>query len=123
MKIGSPKLDTSHLSPNDEALQRCRMALDLRDKSDYEGVRLVMLPLWKRVGDDPKVKGLEPPVAAEVLLCVGILTSWMGSREGIEKSQETAKNLIGKAITIFESARRFIKGGGITCGDCLLLLS
>jgi tetratricopeptide (TPR) repeat protein len=42
-------------------------------------------------------------VAAEVLLCVGILTSWIGSREGIEKSQETAKDLIGRAIVIFES--------------------
>lgn len=103
MKITSPKFDTSDLSPNDEALQRCRMALEFRDKSDYEGARQVMLPLWKHVGDEPKVKGLEPPVAAEVLLCVGILTSWMGSREGIGESQETAKNLIGKAITIFES--------------------
>jgi tetratricopeptide (TPR) repeat protein len=109
MKIASPKFDTSHLSPNDEALQRCRIALDLRDKSNYEGVRQVMLPLWKHVGDDPEVKGLDPSVAAEVLLCVGILTSWMGSREGIEESQEIAKNLIGKAITIFESLRDSLK--------------
>jgi tetratricopeptide (TPR) repeat protein len=62
-----------------------------------------MLPLWKNVGDDPELEGLDPSVAADILLCVGILTSWIGSREGIEKSQETAKNLIGKAITIFQS--------------------
>lgn len=102
MKIAWSKFDTSHLSPNDEALERCRFALDLRDQSNYEGARQVMLPLWKHVGDDPEVEGLDPSVAAEVLLCVGILTSWIGSKEGIEKSQETAKNLIGKAITIFE---------------------
>jgi len=103
MKIAWSKLDTSHLSPNDEALERCRFALDLRDQSNYKGARQVMLPLWKDVGDDPEVKGLDHLVAAEVLLCVGILTSWIGSKEGIEKSQEAAKNLIGKAIAIFES--------------------
>ena len=103
MKIASPKLDTSHLSSNDEALLRRRVALELRDQSDYEGARQVMLPLWKNVGDEPDVKGLDTSVAAEVLLCVGILTSWIGSREGIQESQEIAKNLIGKAITIFES--------------------
>src|SRR6267142_5392196 len=103
MKITWSKLDTSHLSPNDAALLRRQYALDLRDQSNYEGARQVMLPLWKNVGDDPEVEGLDSSVAAEVLLCVGILTSWIGSREGIEESQETAKNLIGKAITIFES--------------------
>lgn len=103
MKIAGSKLDTSHLSPNDEALLRRKVALDLKDQSNYEGARQVMLPLWGRVGDDPKVEALDSYVAAEVLLCVGILTSWIGSKEGIEKSQETAKDLIGKAITIFES--------------------
>ncbi|HYJ84869.1 MAG TPA: hypothetical protein VEW46_02275 [Pyrinomonadaceae bacterium] len=103
MKIAWSKLDTSHLSPNDEALERCRFALDLRDQSNYKGVRQLMLPLWKHIGDDPKVEGLDPSVAAEVLLCVGILTSWIGSKEGMEKSQETAKDLIDKAIIIFES--------------------
>jgi tetratricopeptide (TPR) repeat protein len=103
MKIAWSKLDTSHLSPNDEALLRCKVALDFKDQSNYEGARQVIFPLWKQVGDDPKVKGLDPSVAAEILLCVGILTSWIGSKEGIEKSQEISKDLIGKAITIFES--------------------
>lgn len=103
MKIAWSKLDTSHLSPNDAALERCRFALELRDQSNYKGVRQVMLPLWNHVGDDPKVEGLDSYVAAEVLFCVGILTSWIGSKEGIERSQETAKDLIGKAIVIFES--------------------
>jgi tetratricopeptide (TPR) repeat protein len=62
-----------------------------------------MHPLWKRVGERPDVKGLEAPVAAEVLLCVGILTSWIGSKEGIENAQEVAKNLISEGITFYES--------------------
>jgi tetratricopeptide (TPR) repeat protein len=103
MKIAWSKLDTSHLSSNDAALLRRQYALDLRDQSDYDGAREVMLPLWKHVGDSPELKDLARSVAAEVLLCVGILTSWIGSKDGIEKSQETAKDLIGKAIIIFES--------------------
>lgn len=104
MKTTSPKLDTDFLITNDEALRRCQAGLDLRDRSDYEGVREIMHPLWKRVGQHPEVTGLGPQVVAEVLLCVGILTSWLGSREGIEESQEVAKNLISKGITLFESA-------------------
>ena len=64
MKITSPKLHTSHLSVNDEALLRCQTALDLKDKGNYQGVRDVMHPLWKRVGERPEVKDLEAPVAA-----------------------------------------------------------
>lgn len=103
MKITSPKLHMPHLSANDEALLRCQTALDLKDRGDYQGVRDVMHPLWKRVGERPEVKGLEVPVAAEVLLCVGILTSWIGSKEGIEDAQEVAKNLISEGITFYES--------------------
>ena len=89
--------------PNDEALVRCRAALELRDQGDYVGAREVMLPLWKGVGHHPDVKHLEPPVAAEFLLAVGILTSWLGSKEGIEKAQEAAKDLISEAMTFYES--------------------
>jgi hypothetical protein len=65
MKRPSQKLDTPHLMPNDEALVKCRAALELRDKGDYVGARETMLPLWKGVGHQPDVKGLEPPVVAE----------------------------------------------------------
>jgi tetratricopeptide (TPR) repeat protein len=103
MKITSLQIDTSHLSANEEALVRCHQALALKDKSDYEGIREVMLPLWSRVGDRPTIKGLHPSVSAEVLLCVGIFTGWIGSKEGIEQAQEVAKNLISEGITFYES--------------------
>src|SRR6266699_1995334 len=103
MKISSPKVHTSQLSANDEALLKCQTALDLRDKSDYQGVRDAMHPLWRRVGHRPEIEALEAPVAAEVLLCVGILTSWIGSMKGIEDAQEVAKNLISEGITFYES--------------------
>jgi tetratricopeptide (TPR) repeat protein len=102
MKISSPKLNTSNLTANEEALLRCQTALELKDKGEYEGAQGVMYPLWK-LGERPDVKGLHASVAAEVLLCVGILTSWKGSQIGIEQAQEAAKNLISESINFHQS--------------------
>ena len=43
------------------------------------------------------MKGLEPSVAAEVLMRAGVLTGWMGS------DQEQAKDFISESLSIFES--------------------
>ena len=102
MKITSPKLHASQLT-NDEALQKCQAALEKRDRSDYEGAREVMRPLWNRIGERPEVKSLHASVSAEVLICVGILTSWIGSKEELEDAQEVAKNLITEGMTFYES--------------------
>lgn len=88
MKITSPKLNTAHLSANDEALLRCQTALELRDKGDFDGAQEVMRPLWQRIGTRPDVAGLHPSVAAEVLLCAGILTGWLGSRSEIKEADK-----------------------------------
>lgn len=105
MKIASPKLNTAHLNANDEALLRCKTALEQKDRSDYAGAQETMRPLWKRVGERPKTTGLDASVVAEVLLSVGILTSWIGSKNQIRDAQELAKNLITQSITYFESSR------------------
>ncbi|MBC8028766.1 MAG: hypothetical protein H7Z16_01535 [Pyrinomonadaceae bacterium] len=104
MKRTLPTLHTSHLSANEEALVRCRAALDLKDKGDYDGALEVMRRLWGGVGLRPESGALAPPVAAEVLLSVGTLTGWIGSKNKIRGAQETAKNLITDAITLYESA-------------------
>ena len=103
MTITSPKLDTSHLTANDEALLRCQTALELKDKGNYEGSQEVMRPLWRGLGEPPETKGLYASVAAEVLLCVGVLTGWIGGKREIEEAQESAKNLITESITLYES--------------------
>jgi tetratricopeptide (TPR) repeat protein len=103
MKITSPKLHTSHLSVNEEALLRCQTALDLKDKGCYEGAREAMGHLWARVGEHPELGGLYPSVVAEVLLCVGILTRWIGSKNQIKESQFLARDLISESITFYES--------------------
>lgn len=103
MKITSPKLETSHLTPSEEIQVRCQAALQLKDKGDLEGAKEAMRPLWKRIGDRPNIKGLYPSVAAEVLLCAGILTCWIGSKSQIKEAQESARNLITESITFYES--------------------
>lgn len=103
MKITSPKLDISQLNANDEALLRCRRALELRDKGDYDGAQEVMRRLWRGVGERPNTKGLEAVVAAEVLLCVGVLTGWIGSRDENKDADGVARDLITEGITFYES--------------------
>lgn len=104
MKIASPKLQTANPITNDEAVRGCEAALVQYDKGDYKGAQEVMGRLWQGVGKRPKTEGLHSLVAAEVLLCVGTLTGWIGSQLQLPKAQETAKNLITESITYFESA-------------------
>jgi tetratricopeptide (TPR) repeat protein len=103
MRMTSHKLDISHLTTNEKALFRCETALELKDRGDHQAVQEVMQPLWRFVGDRPDTKGLHPTVKAEVLLTVGILTCWIGSRSQLKEAQETAKNLIGESMLFFES--------------------
>lgn len=103
MTITSPKLDTSHLTANESALLRCQTALELKDKGEYEGAEAAMHPFWKGLGARPDTQALHPSIAAEVLLTVGILTGWIGSRNDIKWAQESAKNLITESITYYES--------------------
>jgi tetratricopeptide (TPR) repeat protein len=103
MKITSPKINTSHLTANDAALYRCQKALELRDKGDFDGAQEAMGPLWKGIGQRPDTSGLHPSVAAEVLLCAGILTGWIGSRNEIKEADGAARDLITESITFYES--------------------
>jgi tetratricopeptide (TPR) repeat protein len=102
MKISSPKFRASHLTPNEEVQVRCQTALELKDKGDYEGAKDALRPRWKRLGEHPDTTGLYPSVAAEFLLCTGILTYWIGSKSQIKEAQEHARDLITQSITFYE---------------------
>ncbi|MEP6569183.1 MAG: tetratricopeptide repeat protein [Acidobacteriota bacterium] len=104
MKLTSLGLGASHLTANELALTCCQAALELKDKGDYEGARKAMGPLWTHVGDHPNIVGLHDSVVAEVLLTVGILTRWVGSRNQIKESQDIARDLISESIAFYESA-------------------
>ena len=109
MKIALPKIHTSHPITNDEAVRSCQTALEHKDREDYALSQDVMRDLWKGIGQRPDISGLHPAVAAEVLFCVGILTSWIGSKNQIKDAQETAKNLITESITYFEQVTDVMK--------------
>ena len=74
------KLEVSHHSANESAWLRCQAAVELKDRGEYDRAREVMRPFWKKFGERPNVEGLSPSMAAEVLLTVGILTRWIGSK-------------------------------------------
>lgn len=109
MKIALPSLLTSPSIKNEEALRLCQTALEQKDREDYAGAQITMRPLWSGVGERPQTDGLHPSVAAEVLLCVGILTGWIGSKVQNSEAQETAKNLITESIAYFESVGDVMK--------------
>jgi tetratricopeptide (TPR) repeat protein len=109
MRMTSPKLDTSHLSRTDEVFSRCQKALELKDAGNYLGAQEEMRPLWKGVGQRPDTTGLDPSVAAELLLCVGTLTCWIASKDQSKEGQETAKNLISEGIAYYESTKDVVK--------------
>ena len=109
MKIASPKLNSSTLSANDEALLRCQTALEQKDQGDYAGAQKTMRPYWSRLGEAPNTCGLQRSVAAEVLLCVGVLTGWIGSKNQVSDAQEIAKNLITQSIAYFEAVPDLVK--------------
>lgn len=103
MRTASSKLDTSHLTANQEAELRCRTALELKDRGDYDGAQEVMRPLWKGIEHRPNTQGLHHSVIPELLLCVGILTGWLGSRSEIKEADDYARDLITESITLFEA--------------------
>jgi tetratricopeptide (TPR) repeat protein len=98
----SSKLDTSHLTANEEADLRCRTALELKDQGKYDAARRTMFPLWKGIGSRPNTMGLSAEVVPRVLLCAGILTGWHGGVNGIEEVDEYARDLLTESIRLFE---------------------
>ena len=99
------------LSVDQRALLRCRLAKHLEEIGNYDAAVEALGELWKGVGEDPEVKGLDQQTTAEVLLRTGTLSGWIGSTRQIEGAQESAKNLITRSITIFESVGDFKKVG------------
>lgn len=109
MKIALPKPYTSNPITNEEALRFCTNASEQKDREDYAGAQRVLQDLWPGIGQRPELGSLHASVAAEVLLCVGILTSWIGSKNQVKDAQETAKNLITESATYFESVGDVMK--------------
>ena len=106
MRTTSPKLDISHLTPNEQAALRCRTALELKDRSEYDAAREAMFPIWNGViGSRPNTKGYSDAMVGEVLLTTGILTGWLGSRSEIKDADDYARDLISESMRLFEELK------------------
>src|SRR5215203_1523647 len=120
MRTTSPKLDTSHLTANQEAELRCRTALELKERGEYDRPLEIMLPLWKGIGSRPSTKGLSDAIAAEVFLTTGILTRWIGNRNEIKEADGYARDLITESITLYEALKdsRKVAEARVELGFC-----
>jgi tetratricopeptide (TPR) repeat protein len=93
------ELVNSNLDVGGRAELCCKLAKEFENKGEYEDAREMLSGLWPRLDQRPRIRGLEPTIAAEVLLRAGVLTGWIGS------DQEQAKDFLSESLTIFESRK------------------
>ena len=96
-------LENSSLSVNDRVERCCEATRDLENRGEYEEARKALGDYWPRIGEAPKLAGLEESTVAELLLRAGVLTGIIGASRQIPDAQEIAKDLITQSQSIFES--------------------
>jgi tetratricopeptide (TPR) repeat protein len=108
MKISQATLlqsDTPAATIGERARELCAQAKVLEEAGKFEDARLVLSEFWQRIGERPKLDGLDLPARAELLLRVGALSGWIGSASQIPGAQEIAKDLISESSAIFEKLK------------------
>jgi tetratricopeptide (TPR) repeat protein len=96
-------LQNPSLSVNSRAEFCCELTRELENKGEYEEARKLLSDYWPRIGEAPKLAGLDENTAAELLLRAGVLTGIIGSKNQITDAQERAKDLITQSQTIYEA--------------------
>jgi tetratricopeptide (TPR) repeat protein len=91
-------------SLSERAQDVCARAKTLEEAGEFEDARATMSEFWQRIGERPRLDGLDERARAEVLLRTGTLSGWIGSSRQIAGAQEIAKDLISEAARIFERA-------------------
>jgi tetratricopeptide (TPR) repeat protein len=99
------ELQSPNLSDDRRAELCCDVAKELENKGEYDAAHKALNNYWQRIGEHPKIAGLGPCIAAEVLLRAGVLTGIIGSKNRIVDAQERAKDLLTKSHAVFESQR------------------
>jgi tetratricopeptide (TPR) repeat protein len=99
------ELKNPSLSVDHRAELCCEAAKAFEYQGEFEKARKVLSGYWQRIGEHPKLKGLERNTAGELLLRAGVLTGVIGSKVQITESQEIAKNLITESLRIFQSSQ------------------
>ena len=101
-QVNSLQIQTKTNATGDHVRALCAGAKELEEAGKLEDARLLLNEFWQRIGDRPRVEGLDEPVKADLLLRVGSLSGWLGSARQIPGAQETAKDLISESAAIFE---------------------
>lgn len=94
-----------NLSVGGRAKLCCELASDFENRGEYEEACEVLSAFWPRIGERPRLEGLERAIAAEVLLRAGALTGLIGNNRQVDDAQESARDLISESLTIFQSQR------------------
>ncbi len=90
--------------PGDWAQLACARAKALEEAGEFEAAREAIAHFWERIGERPRLEGLDTASRAEVLLRAGTLSGWIGSARQIPGAQEIAKDLISEAGRMFEES-------------------
>jgi len=97
------ELENPSLSVSDRVVRCCEVTRELENRGEYEEARKVLSDYWPRIGEAPKLAGLEPNTAAELLLRAGVLTGILGAYRQLPDAQEMAKDLLTQSNRSSES--------------------
>ena len=89
------------VSTSEGVIGLCERALELEGVGMFAEARTTLSDFWQRIGDRPKLDGLDDSARAELLLRVGSLTGLIGSMSQIPGAQEIAKDLISESAALF----------------------
>ena len=64
----SQRLDDATLSPSERASLQCQIAGEFETAGDYESARQAMNGVWQRIGERPRLDGLENQVKGVIEL-------------------------------------------------------
>jgi len=95
------------LSLRERAALSCQLAKQLEKAGEYEAAYETLREFWPDRNGAPSLNGLDKSIQADLLLRIGTLAGWLGGANPIERSQETAKNLITQSVEIFQDLGRF----------------
>ncbi|MCM3872434.1 MAG: CDC27 family protein [Pyrinomonadaceae bacterium] len=109
MQLKSKSIHLIDSTFNEEVRIRCKHAKKLEVAGKYDEARAALGNLWQGMGERPETTGMDRQAAGELLLCVGVLTGWIGSTRQTPNAQERAKDLISESLAIFESLSERVK--------------
>ena len=96
------------LTETEHVLACCTIAREKLEIGDYEGGCAVLRPWWQ-FGVWPNQRGLDEPIAGELLLVTGALTDSIARAKRIPGGQRLAETLLSGAIAFFEHLGAYTK--------------